>query len=64
MHTYMYTAFLKKRIHQRVNPNASKGEGQAYFREVVTKEVWQPLWAWLLNMDGFHFDPGCEHFHR
>ena len=29
-----------------------KERGQAYCREIVTKEVWQPLWACLLNMDG------------
>ena len=26
------------------------GEGRAYFREIVTKEVWQPFWTSLLNM--------------
>ena len=32
-----------------------KGVGQAYFREIATKEVWQPFWTWLLNMHvGFH----------
>ena len=36
-----------------------KGEGQTYFREIVTKEVWQLFWTWLLKIwiNGFHFDP-------
>ena len=33
-----------------------KGEGQAYFREIVTKEVWQLFWTWL-----FHAHAGDTH---